>query len=331
MIDAMGGLPLGAWALFAQSTGSFWMPGEHSTFAPEVDRVFYFILAVCAFFFLVVLGLMIFFVLRYRRRPGVKPGKTATHSTPLEVGWTLALVAIVAVIFYKGFTAFMEMETPPQGCYEIRVTGRQWAWQFTYANGHVDDVLHVPVDQPVKLTMTSQDVIHSLSIPDFRVKMDLVPGRYTSTWFKAVNPGEYPLYCTEYCGDKHSQMITAVVVHSPGEFAEWLKGANDYLENLSPAEAGKLLYTKRGCVQCHTIDGSANPNTPAPSFKGIYGETHDLVGGATVVVDDNYIRESILEPGKKVRAGYRPIMNTYQGLVSDQEIVALIEFIKSLK
>jgi len=328
MIESCGWLSAVAVPLWAQAPGSFWMPGQYSTFAPEVDRVFYFVLAVCSIFFALVVGLMLFFLVRYRRRPGVGPGQTASTSLFLEVFWTLVPVAIVAVIFYKGFAAYMDMQTIPPGSYEIRVSARQWAWQFIYPNGHVDENLHVPVDEPVKLTMTSEDVIHGLAIPDFRVKMDLVPGRYTTTWFRAVQPGTYQLYCTEYCGDDHSDMLAAVVVHGPGEFEAWLDDAANYLKTLPPAEAGKLLYTRRGCAQCHSIDGTAGTG---PTLKGIYGKTHQMADGSGVVVDDNYIRESILEPQNRIRAGYQPVMATYQGLVSDEDIVALIEYIKSLK
>jgi cytochrome c oxidase subunit 2 len=292
-----------------------------------MDRVFYLILIVCTVFYALVIGLMALFVIRYRSRPRAATAVTASHNTLLEITWTVIPLGIVAVIFWQGFQAYMDMRTAPAGCYEIRVTGQQWSWLFAYPNGHVDENLHVPVDEPVRLTMTSKDVIHSLWIPDFRVKMDLVPGRYTSTWFRAVRPGTYTLLCAEYCGDQHSDMLSSVVVHPTGEFEEWLKDAADYTKRLPPVEAGKLLYQRHGCAQCHSIDGTAGNG---PTFKGIFGETHDLVGGGKVLVDENYIRESILEPQAQVRAGFQPIMSTYQGQLSDDDIAALIEFIKSL-
>ena len=332
MVDAIGTLPLGQGTLLAQSAGSFWLPGQESTAAQMMDPVFYLILAICCVFFTLVVGLMVFFVVRYRRRPGIGPAESPSHHMVLEIVWTAIPLGIVAVIFYQSFLAYMDMKTAPPGCYEIRVSARQWKWQFIYPNGHVDEDLHVPVDEPVKLIMTSEDVLHGLFIPAFRVKMDLVPGRYTSAWFRAVRPGVYELLCTEYCGDDHSDMLAAVHVHGPGEFEQWLSDAANYLKTLPPAEAGEILYTRRGCSQCHTIDGTAGTG---PSFKGIFGETHDLADGGKVLVDEDYIKESILEPQKKVRAGFQPVMSTYQGLLSEEgpgnDIDALIAFIKTLK
>ena len=333
MTDMMGSLMLNGRLPLAESYSSFWLPGQESSTAAGVDRVFYLILTISAVFFALVVGLMLLFVVRYRRREGVAPGKTASHNTALEITWTVIPLAIVTLIFYQGFAAYMDMQTAPPGCYEIRVSARQWAWQFVYPNGHVDENLHVPVDEPVKLTMTSEDVIHGLWVPAFRVKMDLVPGRYTTAWFRAIRPGTYQLLCTEYCGagetGGHSDMLASVVVHAPDDFQAWLKDAANFLKNLPPAEAGKILFQRRGCAQCHPIDGSALINPTGPPLKGIFGATHGLADGSSVSVDDNYIRESIIEPQAKIREGYRPVMATYQGLLSDEDITALIEFIKS--
>ncbi|MBN2295844.1 MAG: cytochrome c oxidase subunit II [Pirellulales bacterium] len=317
---SFAGLPL------AQS-GGFWLP-DSATNSPAMDPVFYLILGICSFFFLLVVGLMVFFVVHYRRRPGVVPQKTASHNMLLELTWTFIPLVIVGAIFYQGFTAYIRMQTPPPNCYDLRVSARQWAWQFIYPNGHIDENLHVPVGEPIRLTMTSEDVIHGLWIPALRVKMDIVPGRYTSTWFRADKVGTYNLLCTEYCGDEHSDMLATVEVHTREDYDAWLKDAGNYLKTLPPAEAGKVLYQRRGCFQCHSVDGTAGTG---PSFKGIYGETHDMADGTTAVVDDNYIRQSILEPQAKVRSGFQPVMATYQGLVSDDDITALIEYIKTLK
>ncbi len=314
--------------LLAKDEGSFWLPPPSSTTAAEVDSLFMFIFYVSTFFFVLIVVLMMVFVVIYRRRPGVDPGPAPSHSTVLEVTWTVIPLLIVIAIFYWGFEGYMDMRTSPREAYDIRVTGRKWNWEFTYPNGYVDSVLHVPVDEPVRLTMTSQDVIHSLFIPAFRVKMDLVPGRYTQTWFRAMKPGEYDLYCAEYCGTKHSDMLSSVVVHPPGEFETWLDKASNFLETMSPVDAGRALYDRRGCAQCHSLDGSARVG---PSFKGIYGQTHSFTNAPDTPVDDNYLRESILEPGKKIREGYKNQMPTYKGILSDPEITAIIEFIKSLK
>lgn len=330
MTNSMGSFILDGRLPLAQSPASFWMPSQESTTAAGVDHVFYLILTICCVFFALVVGIMLLFVVRYRRREGVAPGKTATHNTPLEIAWTLIPFAIVTWVFYEGFAVYMEMKTAPPQCYDVRVSARQWKWQFVYPNGHVDEDLHVAANEPVKLTMTSEDVIHGLWIPEFRVKMDVVPGRYTTVWFQATRPGTHQLLCTEYCGanelEGHSDMLATVVVHTPDDFQAWLKDAANYLKNLPPAEAGEILYRRRGCAQCHSIDGSAGTG---PTLQGIFGATHDLADGTSVDVDDNYIRESILEPQAKIRAGFRPVMATYQGLVSDEDIVALIEFIKS--
>ena len=179
--------------------------------------------------------------------------------------------------------------------------------------------------------MTSEDVIHGLWIPALRVKMDVVPGRYTSMWFRADQVGTYNLLCTEYCGDKHSDMLATVEVHTSEDYDAWLKDAANYLKTLPPAEAGKVLFQRRGCFQCHAIDDTAGSPVTGPPLNGIFGATHDITDGSTVVVDDNYIRQSILEPQAQVRSGYKPVMSTYKGLVSDEEITALIEYIKTLK
>ncbi len=270
---------------------------------------------------------MVYFSVVYRRRPGHQAEKTATHSNVLEVTWTIIPLLIVAYIFYAGFSAYMQMQTAPQNSYEILVKAQKWDWFFTYPNGYVDSDLHVPVDEPVKLIMSSEDVIHSLFIPAFRVKMDCVPGRYTYAWFRGTKAGTYDLYCTEYCGDSHYDMQANVVVHKSGEFDAWLENAANFYKDLPPAEAGKIIFT-RYCNQCHSDDGTAKTG---PTFKGTYGQTHALRDGSTVEVDDNYIRESIMDPQAKVREGYQPVMPTFKGILSDDEITYLIEYIKTLK
>jgi cytochrome c oxidase subunit II len=308
-------------------TGGFWLPESAAT-NPLTDRVFNLVLVICSLLFLLVVGLMTFFVVRYHRRPGVLPQTAPSHNALLEATWTAVPVMIVAVIFYQGFVAYLTMATAPPGCYDLRVSARQWAWQFIYPNGHVDENLHVPAGEPVRLTMTSEDVIHGLWIPALRVKQDVVPGRYSTIWFQADKPGTYNVLCTQYCGDEHSNMLATLVVQTREEYDAWLKNAANYLKTLPPVEAGNLLYQRRGCSQCHSVDGSAGTG---PSFKGIYGKNVKMSDGRSVAADDNYLRESILDPQAKVVAGYQPVMSTYRGLVSDDEITALIEFIKSLK
>jgi cytochrome c oxidase subunit 2 len=307
--------------------GSFWLPPPSSEAAPAVDSVFYLILWTCVIFFTLVIATMVFFVIRYRARPGHDAVKTAAHNNALEVTWTIIPLLIVIYIFYRGFSAYIQMQTGPQNSYEILVKAQKWSWSFTYPNGYNDSDLHVPVDTPVKLIMTSDDVLHSLSIPSFRVKMDCVPGRYTYAWFTGTKPGTFDLYCTEYCGDSHYDMKANVVVHESGGFDGWLEEAANFLEKLPPAEAGEYIYNRR-CAQCHSNDGSAKTG---PTFKGSFGKQHTMVGGATVAVDENYIRESIMDPQAKIRQGYQPVMPTFKGILSDDEIGYVTEYLKTLK
>jgi cytochrome c oxidase subunit II len=306
---------------------SFWMPPQVSTFAANVDWLFMVILGISVFFFVLIVALMIVFVIRYRHREGHVAEASPTHNLPLEVVWTAIPVAVVMVIFYLGFTSYLDMATPPANAYEVRVEGQKWKWTFTYPNGYVDENLHVPVDRPIRLVMSSADVIHSLYVPAFRIKRDVVPGRYSKEWFQATTPGEYDVFCAEYCGTGHSDMLAHVIVHPPGEFEQWLEKASNFLDTMTPVEAGRKLYQVRGCQQCHSVDGTAKIG---PSFKGIFGEPQALSNGSKVTVDENYIRESILEPQAKVVAGFEPVMPTYQGRLKDPEIDALIQYIKSL-
>lgn len=319
-INRISGLPLA-------QMGGFWLP-DSAAANPFMDRAFSLTLVICSLLFLLVVGLMMLFVVRYYRRPNRTSQKSPAQNALLETTWTLIPVLIVTVIFYQGFIAYMTMQAAPPNCYDLRVSARQWAWQFIYPNGHVDENLHVPAGEPVRLTMTSEDVIHGLWIPALRVKQDVVPGRYSSMWFQAGKPGTYDILCTQYCGDDHSNMLSTLEVHTRENYDAWLKNAANYLKTLPPAEAGKILYQRRGCSQCHSIDGTAGTG---PSLKGIFGKSVRMTGGREVLVDDNYIRESILDPQAKIVAGYQPVMSTYKGILSDDDITALIEFIKSLK
>ena len=313
---------------WAQTDAPFWLPPPNSTTAGAVDGLMYFLLYVSLFFFALIVGLMLVFVIVYRRRPDQQQRPAPASSLALELAWTLIPIVIVAIIFYWGFAGYMEMRLPPREHYEIKVVARQWSWMFKYGNGHVDTDLHVPVDRPVQLLMRSEDVIHSLWIPDFRVKMDLVPGRYTKTWFKATKPGVHALFCAEYCGTRHGDMTAAVIVHEPGQFEVWLEDAARATADMTPAERGEYLYNRLGCFGCHSLDGTARTG---PSFQGIFGETHRFTDGSEAVVAENYIRESILDPSAKVREGYRDQMNSYKGQISDEDLDAIIALIKSLE
>jgi cytochrome c oxidase subunit 2 len=314
--------------------GSFWLPVQGSTVAPDVDSLFHFITGISLFFFVLIIGLIVWFLIQYRRRPGVEPQDSPHHNTVLELSWSILPSLLLVVMFYRGFTGYMDMRTPPDGAMEIMVNAKKWSWLFTYPNGWGEPELHVPRDVPVTLVMTSEDVIHSLFIPAFRVKMDVVPGRYTKLWFNATEVGEFTLFCTEYCGTKHSDMLAKVVVHdSVAEYQQWLEKASDPYtqEDGKPrplAEVGAMFFNKRGCVQCHSIDGSVKTG---PTFKGTFGTTQKLTDGTDVVIDENYVRESILNPMAKVCRGFRPVMPTFQGQLKDQDIGAIIAYLKSLK
>lgn len=313
-------------ALLAQNR-TFWMPPQASTFSPEVDWVFYFIFYISVFFFLLIVALAFFMVIRYRRRPGVEVQSSPSHNTALEIVWSIIPIIIVVLIFFFGFRGFANMAFRPSGSYDIQVEAQKWSWSFRYPNGYVDKDLHVPKDQPVVLTMKSLDVIHSFFVPQFRIKRDVVPGRYNKVWFEASQAGTYDVFCAEYCGTEHSNMHSLVVVHEPGEFEQWMENAANYLATLPPEEAGAQLFQKRGCNQCHSVDGSA---ATGPTLKGIFGHEQPLQRGATALVDENYLRESMLNPSAKIVAGFDNVMPTYQGRLKEEEIDFLIAYIKSL-
>ncbi len=308
-------------------SGGFWMPSRSSSVAADVDFVFNFILWISVFFTVLIGFLMVFFIIRYRHREGDTDRGAPSHNTALEVTWSVIPLILVILIFWFGFEAYLDMATSPSEPYEIIVTGQKWNWLFTYPNGYVDANLHVPVDTDVRLVMTSEDVIHSMFIPAFRVKRDVVPGRISHLWFRALDVGEFDIYCAEYCGTSHSDMGAKVVVHPPGEIDAWLEEASNFLDRMSPAEGGAMLYAQRGCPQCHSVDGSINIG---PSFLNLYGAERQFEDGTTLIADEEYIQESILYPQAKILNGYESVMPTYQGRLKDREIVAIIEYIKTL-
>ncbi|MEZ5063738.1 MAG: cytochrome c oxidase subunit II [bacterium] len=315
--------------LLASAGGSFWLPAAKSTFAKSTDATFYFIYWLSVFFFVLILVMAVWFLLKYRRKGPVPQSQpSAHHSTFLELLWSGVPLLLVLGIFVMGFRGFMDLRTPPKGAYEVRVIGQKWNWAFQYPNGYEDSELHVPAGEPIRLVMTSMDVLHSFYVPEFRVKMDVVPGRYTDAWFQADDPGESRIFCAEYCGTSHSQMLSKVIVHEKGEFDEWMKKAADWISEMAPEEAGAILYDRKGCRQCHSLDGTGGVG---PTFKGSFGNRRAWSDGSSGVMDENYIRESILNPKAKVVAGFDPVMPTFQGRVNEKELAALIAYIKSLK
>jgi cytochrome c oxidase subunit 2 len=312
-----------------QASGGFWMPVEGSTTSVAVDSIFSLVLWVSVFFFVLIVFLMVLFVVRYRRREGREEADPApTHNTKLEIAWTTIPILIVIVIFAWGFRVFLNINTPPANAYEIQVTGQKWKWLFTYPNGHVDQDLHVPVNTPIRLVLTSEDVIHGFYIPAFRLKHDVLPGRYEKLWFRAVKTGEFQIYCTQYCGTGHSDMWAKVIVHEPGDFERWLQAASNFLKTMSPAKAGEHIYRTMGCAQCHTVDGTASTG---PTWKGLFGSHVPLAGGRTMTADENYLRNCILNPTENVPLGFQPVMPTFKGRLSDPEISAVIAYMKTLR
>ncbi|MEW6741670.1 MAG: cytochrome c oxidase subunit II [Planctomycetota bacterium] len=307
---------------------SFWLPTPASTIAGEVDWLFYFILGIAIVFFVIIVVTMVVFVLKYRRPPGTQPPPSPDHNMALELTWSVIPTILVLAMFYFGFRGYINMLTAPANALEVQVTAQRWKWLFQYPNGYVDGNLHVPVDTPVQLVMRSEDVIHSFYVPDFRVKADVVPGRYRKLWFEATQVGTYDIFCAEYCGTEHSAMRALVEVHSPEGYQEWMDEAANWFKNLPPAEAGARVFQVQGCASCHGADGSG---LQGPPLQQKFGREEQFNDGSRVIVDENYIRESILEPNAKIVAGYEQVpMPTYKGRLSDQDISFLIAFIKSL-
>jgi cytochrome c oxidase subunit II len=298
-------------------------PEQASNLAPEVDNLYFFVTAVTAFFALIVVFFVIVFAVKYRDRTGQKVGAPNTGSIWLELGWTIVPFIVSMVIFAWSTIVFFHLVRAPDQTLEIYSTGKRWMWRFQHIDGQSEiNELHVPLGRAVKVTFTSEDVLHSLFIPAFRVKADAIPGRYSSIWFTPTRKGEYHLFCAEYCGTKHSGMVGRVFVMEPIEYQAWLSGGG----GLSMTARGEQLFQQLGCVSCHLTDGSGR----GPSLAGKYGQPQQLADGAGVVVDDTYIRESILTPQAKLVAGYGPVMPTFQGQVNEQGLMSLIEYIKAL-
>ncbi len=299
-------------------------PQQASVQAGQVDAVYFFMVAVTAFFSLLIAVLVVVFAVKYRRRSDEEIGVAIHGSLPLELLWTFIPLAIVMVMFAWGAKVFFDLYRPPAGAMEIFVVGKQWMWKVQHMEGQREiNELHVPIGRPVKLIMGSEDVLHSYFIPAFRVKADVIPGRYNTMWFTATTPGRYHLFCAEYCGTKHSGMIGTIIAMEPPDFQAWLSGgrAED-----SPVAAGAKLFQDLVCHTCHMGDTQGR----GPVLAGVYGKPVQLQGGGTVLADDAYIRESIVNPQAKIVAGFQPIMPTFQGLVTEEQLLQLIAYVRSL-
>jgi cytochrome c oxidase subunit 2 len=309
-------------------------PEQASTMAAKVDALYFFLIGVSSFFALLIGGTVIYFAVRYRRRSENDQPAAIHGSLALELTWSIIPFGIAMVMFFWGAHVYISLARPPDDAMQVFVVGKQWMWKLQHMDGRREiNELHVPVGKAVKLTMTSEDVIHSFFVPAFRIKQDAIPGRYTTVWFEATKPGTYHLFCAEYCGTEHAKMIGHIVVLEPAQYQAWLSSAaainaaapgSDGSGAAGMVAAGDALFKKLGCAACHQPAGSGL----GPSLVGIIGKTIPLQDGSAVVADETYLRESILTPQAKVHQGFQPIMPTFKGLVNEESLMQLIAFIK---
>lgn len=308
---------------------SNFMPPEASTIAGYFDSLYGFLVAASFISCVLVIGGLIWFALKYQRKAEGEKTPYISHSTLLEFLWSFIPFVIFMIVFVWGWWLFDKMRTVPEGALEVNVMAQKWNWDFLYKSGRkTSSEFYVPINTPVKMIMTSKDVIHSFYVPAFRIKQDVVPGIYTSVWFEATKEGTFQLFCTEYCGEGHSAMLAKIHVLPKDKYEEWL--SNDPYKGLSLIEIGQKLFTAKQCVTCHNTDGTKKIG---PGLGGLFGRAHDFVDGSKLAAaDENYIRESILNPNARVVAGYPPgLMPTFQGQLSEQELAGIIEYLKSLK
>jgi cytochrome c oxidase subunit 2 len=272
-----------------------------------------------------IAGLIVVYAIKFRRRSPDSIGAVIHGGLMLEITWSVIPLMITMVLFVWGASVFFAMSRPPEETMNVYVVGKQWMWKFQHLDGQREiNELHVPVGRPVKLIMTSEDVIHDVFVPAFRVKADVLPGRYTNIWFEPTKPGTYHLFCAEYCGTRHSGMTGQVVVMEPNDYQNWLSGGTG---EGSLAAAGQKLFSDLACNTCHRPDAQGR----GPVLQNLFGKTVELASGERVVADEAYIRESILNPQAKITVGFQPIMPTFQGLVTEEQLLELIEYVKSLK
>jgi cytochrome c oxidase subunit 2 len=299
-------------------------PREASTIAPYADALYFFLLLITVIGLVLVAALILGFSIRYRKEKS--PVATQVEgSTLLEATWTIIPLALFMVAWIWGALLYFRIYNPPTNAMNIYVVGKQWMWKAEHPGGqHEINALHVPTGRPVQLTMISQDVFHSFSIPDFRVKREVIPGRYSTVWFEATTPGTYHIFCTQYCGTNHSAMIGEVTVLTPEDYQKWTQGSTS---GMSLAQNGERLFASMGCNACHSGSAAAR----GPNLAGVYGSKLQLSNGTQTLVNDAYLRDAILNPSEHVTAGYAPIMPTYQGQVSEDGLIDLVEYIKGLQ
>ncbi|HVR42069.1 MAG TPA: cytochrome c oxidase subunit II [Thermoanaerobaculia bacterium] len=299
-------------------------PEAASSVAREVDQLYWFLIAVTGSATALVVILVILFAVKYRRTPQNEVPAHEPENKYLEYAWiVIPFIAFMAIYFW-GAKLYFEINRPPDDALEVWATGKRWMWKFQHVGGQQEiNELHVPLDRPIRMIMASEDVIHSFYLPSMRVKRDVLPHRYTSVWFRPTKVGRYHLFCAEYCGTEHSRMIGSIVVMPQSGYQSWLAGG----AVASPVEQGRELFTALACDTCHADEG---PRARGPALTGLFGSEVRLRNGQTVVADENYVRESILNPAAKVVAGYEPLMPSYQGQVDEQQLIYLLTFIKSL-
>jgi cytochrome c oxidase subunit 2 len=303
-----------------------YLPPQASTYAGNIDLLHYFVITATMLGAVFVFCLALYFLLRYRRRAPYAPTKRLTLAAPTEVFIIASLQGLFLLFWVIGAWQYNHLMTPPADAMVVYVTGKQWMWTFSYPDGRASmDVLTVPVGRSVKLVMMSRDVIHSFYVPAFRMKHDVVPGRYYTAWFNAKSPGVFDIECAEYCGVSHSRMLGQVRVLADDEYRQWLEGA-PIADDL--ARRGREAASQRGCFNCHTVDGQPHIG---PSFAGLYGSTVQLTDGRTIVADEAYLTRSMMDPQVEIVAGYKPVMPTYHGVLQEPEVAALVEFIKSIR
>jgi cytochrome c oxidase subunit 2 len=306
------------------------LPHRASTFAPEVDALYGFLVGMSLLFIALIFILITVFAIKYRRRSEGEVPPPVRGSLALEITWIVIPLGLVLLIFGWGAALYFKMYgSAPADALEIFVVGKQWMWHIQHPTGQREiNELHIPAGRPIRLTMATEDVIHSFYIPDFRVKKDVVPGRYTTVWFEATRPGRYRLFCAEYCGTKHSEMGGWVIVMDPVDYQNWL-GSGGQGRQESLAQAGERLFRQLGCDTCHREESQEL----GPSLRGLFGRQVVLADGRTIVADEAYLRESILNPNAKIVAGFPSpsSMPTYQGQITEEQVLQLVAYLKSLK
>ena len=304
-------------------------PESASTVAPQVDALFFVWSAISVFFTILIAALIVYFMVRYRRRSVDEVGLPERAPAWLEIGWSVIPLIIMLAMFFWGTRVFFDIYRAPTNAVEYWTVGKQWMWKFQHPDGHREiNTLHVPIGVPVRLHIQSEDVIHSVYIPAFRVKQDAVPGRETSVFFQATKPGVYHLFCAEYCGGEHSKMIGSIIALEPEQYEAWLAGGP---AGKTMVASGADLFQSLACYTCHREEEPAGVAARAPQLEGLYQNQVRLLDGRTILADDEYIRESILNPAEKIVAGWQPIMPTYQGQVTEEQLAQLISYVRSLE